>query len=184
MTVCICLLNLSSYDDEPVLTVLFLTFIGRNGLEFDSLSGWLVMNIPDLLHGKIVIKMETWHKSESNHKTEGWTEINNNETRRVLWEEASVNQTQLQHTSRVLKKKPPELCQYFQFQYAINGNVTSMNKEKFLSAKQNVARVVEMVVLLDEDNFTGGVETEVEVAVRMVGCGRHNVFKMSHIYWA
>jgi hypothetical protein len=174
---------------------------GRNGLKFDGFSGWMVMNIPDLLHGYIVIKIETWHQSGSVYKTAGWDGINHETTRhRDLHEDQQGNRddysanfsfanvsssvSSLSLDDRRLKKKPPELSQEFKFQYAINGNITTMDKTTFLQKKQNVARVVEMVVLLDDPNFTGGDETEVEVAIRIIGCGRQNTFKISHIYWA
>lgn len=177
---------------------------GRNGFIFDGLSGWMVLNVPDLLHGHIVIKLETWHESGSVWKTEGWVGVNNETTsNRDLHEKESisdvyhssndlttplVNQSTSSFSSssdkRRLKKKPPQLAADFKFQYAINGNITTMDKATFLEKKKDLARVVETVVLLDDQNFTGGVETEVEVAFRIIGCGRQNTFKMSHIYWA
>ncbi len=171
---------------------------GRNGLKFDGLSGWVIMNIPDLIHGYIVIKLETWHPSSSVKKTEGWKNINNETTtgRQLLLVQEDTNtntstsigmktdSTNTMFLGRRLKKKPPELCEMFLFEYAINGEVTSIDKSTFLQKKQSLARVVETIVLLDDPTFTAGVEMEVEVAIRIVGCGRINVFKMSHIYWA
>lgn len=164
---------------------------GRNGFKFDSFSGWIVMNIPDLLYGYVIVKLETWHPSESVKKTEGWTSINNETipSQRYLLDalsfphSANVTNNSLPR-SRTLKKKPPELCDNFKFEYAINGVVTTMDKETFLRTKQNLARVVETVVLLNNTDFTGGVAREVEVAIRITGCARINIFKMSHIYWA
>lgn len=49
----------------------------RNGIKFDGYSGWDVMNLPDVLHGLIVIKVEMWHPKENIQKTKGWTSINN-----------------------------------------------------------------------------------------------------------
>ena len=174
---------------------------GRNGLSFDGFSGWMVMNIPDLVHGHIVIKIETWHQPWSLWKTEGWEGINGNAT--VLHRGLSPEQQEhdfngsssnessasqlpqsFQERKRRLKNKPPELVEDFKFEFAINGNITQWDKGTFLKKKQDLARVVEMVVLLDDPNFTGGVETEVEVAIRIIGCGRQNTFKLSHIYWA
>lgn len=175
---------------------------GRNGFKFDSLSGWIVMNIPDLLHGYIIIKVETWHQSESVKKTEGWMGINNatttttttetmpptgrslSEAGSLLTSRSNVTHHSSRRRNRTLKKKPPELCGSFMFEYAINGKVTTMDKGTFLQRKQDLARVVETIVLLNDTEFTGGVETEVEVAIRITGCDRINVFKMSHIYWA
>lgn len=170
---------------------------GRNGLVFDSLSGWIVMNIPDLKHGYIVVKFETWHQSGSAYKTEGWTSINNetlNEDERVLAQKRNTESTSTptthsidsreKDTNRLLKKKPPALCANLHFEYAIDGKITSLNLDQFKEQKQDIARVVETLVLLRDPSYTGGVEKEVEVALRITGCQRTNTFKLSHIYWA
>lgn len=154
---------------------------GRNGILFDGLSGWIVMVIPDLLHGQVAVKMETWHPSGENWRTSTFVSVNNeteSDIERKLHEE--VNEASL---SRVLKKKPPDFCDNLQFQYAINGQVSSLDAETFKRRKQSMARVVETIVIMDNSEFTSGVETEVEVAIRIIGCGRHNTFVLSHIYW-
>jgi hypothetical protein len=164
----------------------------RNGLLFDGLSGWIVMTIPDLLHGQIVVKLETWHGTGENSRTSTFLSVNNetesdpSSQRNLLKFAHSKEQAHsmfFHHSSRALKTAPPELCDMFSFQFAINGQVTSWDRDAFLQRKQDLARVVETIVLLDDPSFTGGVETEVEVAIRMVGCERHNTFKFSHIYW-
>jgi hypothetical protein len=171
---------------------------GRNGLVFDGFSGWIVMNLPDVENGFIVIRFESWHQPGSAFKTEGWASINN-EARRL---QMSNNETsyedftfqtntsiaELDRTSdsRVLKKGPVEVCNEFQFEYAIDGIVTSLDVAEYKERqkKGKIQRVVETLVLLEDSNYTGGVEREVEVAVRIRGCGRHNTFKLSHIYWS
>jgi len=176
---------------------------GRNGLFVDSYSGWTVMNIPDLRYGYIVVKFETWHQSDKIDKTQEWTSINNegsvdqdpNEDsarKQRINQELMPSYTNVTEPSstfinkrrRWLKKKPPEICEEFRFEYAINGDVKSMDKSAFVNRRRSLARVVEAFVLLEDPNFTGGIETEVEVAVRIVGCGRINTFSLSHIYWA
>lgn len=175
---------------------------GRNGLKIDGYSGWVVMNIPDLRYGYIVVKFETWHQSNNIDKTEGWTSVNNEESeentkkrelnqddepeKNLSLSQFPLNQTDLSSASshRRLKKPPPAICDNFRFEYAINGEVKWMDKSTFQEKRQNLARVVEAFVLLSDPDFTGGVEMEVEVAVRIVGCGRINTFSLSHIYWA
>lgn len=233
---------------------------GRNGLLLDGLSGWIVMTIPDLLHGQIIVKLETWHSSGENWRTEYFkgidNESSNNETpndesnnetpkesvsetpdesnnetpdasvsetpdesvsetpdesvnetpnesenetsnRRTLEhiqsltvaeekEEEDNNTVIAKNSSRILRKRkkgPPPLCDNFLFEYAINGVITSIDSTTFKERKQDLARVVETYVLLDDPSFTGSVEKEVEVAIRIVGCERVNTFKFSHIYW-
>jgi hypothetical protein len=152
---------------------------GRNGLLFDSYSGWIVMNIPDLKNGFIVIKFESRHATGAVKRTDGWTSVNNEEARYLLPGPSSlvpVNATAMStadntdwYYHRRLKQPPPEFCDEFRFEYAIDGEVTSMNREEFLEKNKQVQRVVEMLILMNDPNFTGGQEKEVEVAIRMTG---------------
>jgi hypothetical protein len=141
---------------------------GRGGLVVDGLSGWTVMNIPDLLHGYISLKFETWHQSGENIRTTGWNTENN------------VTST----GRRLGGPPPPAYCDDFKFEFALDGEVTSWSKDEFLVHLKNVQRVVETVTILKDPNFTGGVEKEVEVAFRFTGCSRVKTFFFSHIYWA
>ena len=164
---------------------------GRNGLLFDGLSGWIVMTIPDLLHGQIIVKLETWHRTGENWRTSTFTTVNGEQTsepsdqRRMLPMIPDDHQDMkiVTNSSRMLKEKPPEFCDNLLFQYAINGNITSVDVATFKERKQDLARVVETYVVLDDPTFTGGLEMEVEVAIRMIGCERINTFKFTHIYW-
>jgi hypothetical protein len=70
------------------------------------------------------------------------------------------------------------------FDYAINGKITTLDKAEFLDQKKQLARVVETLTLLDDENFLNGEAQDLELAVRMRGCGRSCVFGVSHIYWA
>ena len=157
------------------------------------------MNIPDLKNGYIVVKFESWHQSASAYKTQGWTAVNNetqesenSKRMRELADQSnrsfsshtkSINPEVVEIRNRELKKKPPPLCSSFLFEYAINGNVTSLDLGSFNARKQDIARVVETLVLLEDPNFTGGTEQEVEVAIRISGCARTNTFKLTHLYW-
>lgn len=154
---------------------------GRSGIAFDGYSGWLVMNIPDLKHGHIAIKYHSWHKADNVAKTEGWNSINNE--RRHLSEQHPSQEAS--EAIRTLKKsKPVEFCDSFQFEYSINGHVTNLTLSEWQSRSVQVQRVVEILPLLNDPNFTGGVEKEVEVAIRITGCGRSKQFQLTHIYWS
>ena len=48
----------------------------------------------------------------------------------------------------------------------------------------SLQRVVEVVKLLDDPAYTGGETEEVELAIRMVGCGTSRVHLVNHVYWA
>jgi len=160
---------------------------GRNGLLFDGYSGWLVMNLPKVKNGFILVKMECWHSPGDMQKTADWESVNNEGRRRIV--RASSNATtstawSTTDTSRHLKAPPPEYCEEFRFEFAIDGKITSYNKEEFLSHKQDLQRVVETVTLLNDPGYTGGAEKEVEVAIRMAGCGHTKNFQLTHVYWS
>jgi hypothetical protein len=138
---------------------------GRNGIAIDNVSGWLVMNVPDLKNGYIALKFESWHGPDEIAKTKGWT-------------------TPLER--RELKKEPNDYCDDFVFEYAIDGKVTALNKTEIKAQLYPVQRVVEVITLLNQPDYTGGEEKEVEVAVRMRGCPRDTgkVFSLTHVYWS
>ena len=58
---------------------------GRNGLFHSGYSGWLTLYLPDLKHGDIIIKYESWHlDSEGKPKKLGWKSENNESAERRL----------------------------------------------------------------------------------------------------
>eukprot|EP00980_Cylindrotheca_fusiformis_P008142 scaffold1727_cov133-Cylindrotheca_fusiformis.AAC.45 len=125
----------------------------RNGILHNSLSGWLVLNLPDVKYGKIVIKVETWHI----RRALKWNHVNGG------------------NSTRQLGNAPP-YCNAFAFEYAIDGQVTSLKTNEWLSRVNKLQRVVEVATLLDDPNYTEGEEKEVEIAIRMRGCARKKVF--------
>ena len=84
---------------------------------------------------------------------------------------------------RGLKPPVPEYCDDFRFEWAIDGKVTSWNKDEFLAHHSNPQRVVEIVILIEDESKVNGPETEVELAYRMTGCGNDKHFKITHVYW-
>jgi hypothetical protein len=148
---------------------------GRGGLLFDSYSGWLVLNLKNLKEGIIIVKFESWHGSGANELTEGWTAENNGaEGRRRLGMVSSY---------RELKSTTPDFCDDFVFEYAIDGDIHSLNKKEFMSKRVLVQRVVETLTLLDDPNVTSN-EVDVELGIRMRGCQRVKTFSLTHVYWA
>lgn len=146
----------------------------RSGIMMDSLSGWVVMKLSAVEHGAIVVKMETWHPSGANWKTEGWTCENNECRGRMTNGSQHLRQT---------KATPPELCDQFAFEFAIDGKVTSWNKAVFLEKEQELQRVMQVWTLMDDPEFAKDGAKDIEVALRMQGCERHNSFLLTHIYW-
>ncbi|CAJ1946558.1 unnamed protein product [Cylindrotheca closterium] len=137
---------------------------GRNGLDFDAYSGWVLFNIPNIEHGYIVIKMESWHFPEEGSPN-AWTSINNKERRE-------------------LKREPLPFCDDFVFEYMINGKVTSVPYEELkpLMEKGHIARVVETLTLMNDPKFKS--DKEVEAGIRILGCGHDKVWRLTHVYWS
>lgn len=136
----------------------------RGGILGDSYSGWFVVNIPVLKNGLIILNVQDWVGGESNTATEGWSEPNNGEY------------------DRRLKYTPPAFPDDFLFEYAINGEIKSLNYEGYGKIRTVVQRVNEFVTLLDDADMK---ETEnVEVAWRVRNGGRSKVFSYTHLYWS
>jgi hypothetical protein len=157
------------------------------------------MTLKDLKEGIVVIKMHTWHYDSENTVTQGWASVNNVPERRRLgeqrnevyhdmpWEmDASPQNNELDESGeRMLMRSydTPNLPDTFVFEYAIDGKITTLTRDQFLDQKKQIQRVVETLTLLDDPSFTSDAK-DVEVAVRLKGCGRACTFGVSHIYWA
>jgi len=169
---------------------------GRNGIKMDSFCGWMVTNLPDVKHGFIAVKIETWHAAKSNPKTESWSSMNNE--RRKLYGEReglflrspssnlsqSANSFSYDDEGRQLKSKVPDYCPKFKFEFAINGKVTSWDYGKFIENMGHIQRVVEVLKIVEDPSITGGVEKEIEFAFRITGCDNVKMMSITHLYWA
>eukprot|EP00532_Pseudo-nitzschia_australis_P007647 CAMPEP_0168175332 /NCGR_PEP_ID=MMETSP0139_2-20121125/7058_1 /TAXON_ID=44445 /ORGANISM="Pseudo-nitzschia australis, Strain 10249 10 AB" /LENGTH=1010 /DNA_ID=CAMNT_0008093697 /DNA_START=102 /DNA_END=3134 /DNA_ORIENTATION=- len=94
------------------------------------------------------------------------------------------NEEEDEQERRNLKFKVPDYCDDFKFEFALDGKVTSWNKDQFAEHKFDMQRVVEMIKISDDPKLTDGAEKEVEVAFRMTGCANDKHFAITHIYWA
>ena len=132
---------------------------GRNGIRFDSTNGWVTMKLPNLQYGYIVVKLETWHRHGD--AIPGWRGNFDNRN---------------------------QLCPSFHFEYAIDGNITSLGLADFYARKQSLQWwYVEVLTLLEDPNYAkamGGPIRDVDVAIRITGCANENVMSLTHIYWA
>jgi hypothetical protein len=187
---------------------------GRKGILMNSFTGWMVLNLPEvkvrlsnycmphhslssgyltmtLQAGFIALKFETWHWPDENKKSGDWTTVNNE--RRVLRSNNSTLHVAQRSTSlgdgeqgkrELGKRKPPEFCDNFKFEFSIDGTKSVWNKDKFQQQNKNLERVVEVVKLVEDPNLTGGEEKEVELAFRLTGCGNEKTFQLTHVYWA
>lgn len=181
---------------------------GRGAVVGSEYSGWLVMTLKDVKEGLIVVKLHTWHYESENPITKQWKSVNNEgpetssrrlgqpaeaassttenfTTRTYEWDSGfPYDEQAIDQDGRRLKirdTKCPELPNEFSFDFAINGKITSWNREQFLEKKQDLQRVVEMITLLDDPSFKS--ET-VELAIRLRGVQRLITFGITHVYWA
>lgn len=165
----------------------------RGGLIMDGYSGWLVLTLPAILEGIIMLKIETWHSVMENSITRNWKSINN-ERRSLRHASPPANNGNMQFEAhefeanqRLLKAQPPDYCDKFRFEYAIDGHITSLDKQTFAqNFTQPLQRVVEIQTLLDDPDYTKGETRPVEVGIRMLGCHdtTGKAMKLTHIYWA
>eukprot|EP00980_Cylindrotheca_fusiformis_P004791 scaffold1028_cov135-Cylindrotheca_fusiformis.AAC.1 len=164
---------------------------GRGGIIGNEFSGWLVLNLKDVTEGLIMIKMHTWHKEDENVITKSWSSVNNEPDGRRLRDgsrspgtllegarsNASIERNLVRSTATV------DLPDTFEFEYAIDGKVTTLAKGEFLERKKDIQQYVEILTILDDKDFTS-VAKDVEIAIRMKGCGRICTFALTHVYWA
>lgn len=126
-------------------------------------SGWLVLNLADLKEGIIILKLECWHDVGSHATTANWTSVNN-ERNLKKWNSKPQPETMI-------------------FDYAIDGEITSLARDEFFQELKTVGRTITTLTILDDPKFTKEAK-DVEVAIRMRECGQQCTFGLSHVYWA
>lgn len=159
----------------------------RGGLMFHEYSGWIVMEVPKVRHGIIVIKMETWHFADEMTVAKDWTTVNNERDLRNRDNIADGPHygDEGEWENRNLKREQIPYCDDFRFDFAVDGTITTYNAAEFKQADNTVQRVVECFTMLDDPNYVkNGEEKDVELAIRMRGCGSSKVFLLTHVYWA
>jgi hypothetical protein len=162
---------------------------GRGGLFFHEYSGWIVMEIPKVRHGIIVIKMETWHFADEMTIAKDWTTVNNERNLRNRDNDDVGDGPDYgdedEWENRNLKRAQIPYCDDFRFDFAVDGKITTYNAAEFQQADNAIQRVVECFTMLDDPKYMkDGEEKDVEVAIRMRGCGNDKVFSLTHVYWA
>ena len=164
----------------------------RSGLIFDPFSGWIVVKVSDLRHGIIVAKLDLLNFE--NVRTKGWKKENDSINRRSLRtnNEESLNISKKDGYSELQFRRnlnlPPGMGTFLhpdcKLQYAVNGDINTLEKANILELKQTVARAVMLYPILDDENYSG--PQEVEIAMRMTGCDQRNggTYRLTHLYWA
>ena len=167
----------------------------------NEFSGWLVITLNNLKEGIIVLKLHTWHYSNENTITEGWTSVNNEpqrlrerkldtsaseafqRTKQPIASSSTRAEENLRRSLGVRSTDTPALPDTMIFEYAIDGKITTLARDDFLQKLQQLQRVVQTLTILDDPDFTSE-PRDVEIAIRMRGCERQCSFGLSHVYWA
>lgn len=167
----------------------------RGGLGFDSYSGWMIVNLYKVKHGIIIIRVEDWWGPGNVKRTAGWNCENNKNCPEAATKAADTTdqprQRQVLESPRPHSEEDrrglgenPNRCSDFTFEFAIDGKVTSWDRTAWDANRKQIQRVAHMWLLMDDSNYTGGEEKDVELAIRLTGCQRETTFGLSHIYWA
>ena len=168
----------------------------RGGVLGDGFSGWLIMNIEDVKEGLIILKIESWHAASENKATNGWNEVNNgNRRHRSLNrggetffdndKNTKLNIENEELSGRVLKTEPLPYCDDFEFQYSIDGEITTINKDEIETRFKKAQRVVELLTVMDDESMVEtGKSRDIELGIRLIGCKREKTFSLTHVYWA
>jgi len=163
----------------------------------NAFSGWLVLTVPKVKEGIIILKLNSWHDPKEHIMTKDWTSVNNVQARNLrenptevdemLYESeispAGAEYTDSDHRSLGWKYTPRDVPDNFEFDYAINGKITTMKKAEYMEKKKNLQGVLEALVILNDPNFTNK-EIDVEVAIRIRNCGKECIVGLSHVYFA
>jgi hypothetical protein len=159
----------------------------RGGLAFDSLSGWLILNLEKVQHGIIMIRVEDWWGPNANKRTEKW--ICENGKKNCLEgkdkEDGNGRRELFNASTPPIQRKTgenPNQCDNFKFEFAIDGKITSWDKTAWESNRRTLQRVVSVWVLQNGANYD--MEHDIELAIRLTGCDRLTTFGLSHVYWA
>jgi len=161
----------------------------RGVISGDNLSGWLVIQIPKLVNGLILARMEWWHPMHSD-RTDGWTEVNNG-GRRL---EEQMNNTNFddfatdESTSeqRQLKAPPPPLVDDFEFDIAIDGEITkTWNATQFRSLAAEISYNEAIFPLYDRETTSKveGVQLALRVRGNSLDPKAHRAISITHIYY-
>jgi hypothetical protein len=154
-------------------------------------SGWVVMNLPDMKEGIILLKFFTWINADQVTRTKDWTSVNNEKRmlRSAALNDQNVTDVFDDEYEYLDSESPPNqerrlsLPDNFIFDYAINGKITSLTRDQFAVQLKSIQRVMDIITLLDDPNFTEK-PANVEVAFRLRGCGSDCTLALTHVYWA
>ena len=98
---------------------------------------------------------------QENPRTETWTAENNQ-----------------RHLNKINKKL---VCDEFAFEYAVGGKMTTLNGNLFVEKVKEILPGEQFLTIMDDNE---GSARNIEVGIRLRGCGRDTTLKLTHVYWA
>jgi len=161
----------------------------RGAIIGNEYSGWLVVTLKGVKEAIIILKLHLWHEASESTRTEGWTSVSNERNLRSSFLRAVESNATMpvdageRHRSLRRDTDPTPQPDTMAFEYAIDGKIHRLPRDEFFSAVKGLQRVVDVLTILDDPNFTAEPK-DVEIAVRMTGCGRECTYGVTHIYWA
>jgi len=172
----------------------------RSGLRCDGFSGWLIFNLPNVKQGVIMARIQTWVGEVK--ATRGWCSENDekpckgrslsaqSQSTNVMVAPANATTVSVQSSNKEQQQqqhrrlKTPLYCDEFKLEVAINGKITTYNLEEVKARINKAQRVVELFEFMNDDKFSqDGKPRDVELALRITGCGRQKNYDLSHLYW-
>lgn len=137
----------------------------HNTIAGNALSGWLVVNIPNVQRGLIFAKLQWWDPRNI-AKTKDWTEINNG----------------IDGYRRKLGGKVTDWPEDIEIDIAVNNKIVkSYDYETFKTFTKEFAYNEAYYPLIDDETITG----DIELGIRMKSTinPQHASFGVTHIYW-
>ena len=112
-----------------------------------------------------MLNLEVWHEAGS------------------LVEATNSSLTIETQNRRLKNKKPSEQPETMVFEYAIDGQITSLPRDDFFGRLKNILDFSSILTILDDPEFTSE-SKDVELAIRMRGCGNSCTYGLPYVYWA
>ncbi|KAG7359209.1 hypothetical protein IV203_015798 [Nitzschia inconspicua] len=160
-------------------------------LHGNSLSGWLVFNVPKVREGIILARMEWWCGSQTaNSLTKDWTEVDDGKTMDTTPWDAAKQSSDPQGRHRILKKPTHDelVPSDFEMDIAINGKIVkTMKRQEWLDHTQEFVKNVAVFPLLNDESMAQrdweGEPVEAAIRFRSKKMPKQT-YCISHIYYA
>lgn len=167
----------------------------------NSLSGWLVFDVPKVREGIILIRMEWWCDVTPNEITKDWTEVNNGMTDDTTPWNATAHreimeifppQEVAQHPDdqdhRKLKPTPDQkIPRDLEMDYAVNGVIKTMKRDEWITYIREASKNVAVWPILNDPSMAQkdweGEQMEVAIRFRSKTDPQRS-YCISHVFYA